>query len=210
MLSGAVQSGSPERQEAKCLAEQHVHDEKQRLTVERHPGEEKDRKETERRKDEEKAPLGWIWLIRALLQTFKGRRILAASVGVAIVAAVFIVILSQQHTKPYPSPRTTSTPNLNSAEFGQGVTIRFAGDPVGGEYQAGAWSRTSAEEWAKKTGNKVEYLDRAVDPSAALQQFQRYWWAKSPDIDVYIVDVVWQGILAPHAVDLKGISRRTK
>jgi len=36
-----------------------------------------------------------------------------------------------------------------------------------------------------------------------LQQFQQYWAAKSPDIDVFMVDVIWQGILAPHAVDMK-------
>ena len=35
------------------------------------------------------------------------------------------------------------------------------------------------------------------------QLFQQYWAAKSGDVDVFMVDVIWQGILAPHAVDLK-------
>ena len=60
-----------------------------------------------------------------------------------------------------------------------------------------------SEEWAKKTGNKLEYISRPNDASAALQQYQQYWAAKSPDVDVYLVDVIWQGIAAPHAVDLK-------
>jgi trehalose/maltose transport system substrate-binding protein len=81
------------------------------------------------------------------------------------------------------------------------TVVRFAGESVVGEQ--GRWSRAAAEEWAEKTGNKVEYISRPNDPSAALQQFRQYWAAKSPDIDVYIVDVIWQGILAPHAVDLK-------
>jgi trehalose/maltose transport system substrate-binding protein len=34
-------------------------------------------------------------------------------------------------------------------------------------------------------------------------QFQQYWAAKSPDLDVYQIDVIWQGIAAPHAVDMK-------
>ncbi|MGA7395356.1 MAG: ABC transporter substrate-binding protein [Terrimicrobiaceae bacterium] len=85
--------------------------------------------------------------------------------------------------------------------FGQGATIRFAGDSDVGE--GGRYSRAAAEEWAKKTGNKVEYISRPQDASATLQQFQQYWAAKSPDIDVYMVDVIWQGILAPHAVDMK-------
>jgi len=90
---------------------------------------------------------------------------------------------------------------LSPAVFGQGATIRFAGDSDVGE--GGRWSRAAAEEWAKKTGNKIEYISRPQDASATLQQFQQYWAAKSPDIDVYMVDVIWQGILAPHAVDLK-------
>jgi trehalose/maltose transport system substrate-binding protein len=90
---------------------------------------------------------------------------------------------------------------FSPAAFGQGATIRFAGDSDVGE--GGRWSRAAAEEWAKKTGNKIEYISRPQDASATLQQFQQYWAAKSPDIDVYMVDVIWQGILAPHAVDLK-------
>jgi trehalose/maltose transport system substrate-binding protein len=85
--------------------------------------------------------------------------------------------------------------------FAQGATVRFAGDSDVGE--GGRWTRAAAEEWAKKTGNKIEYISRPNDASATLQQFQQYWAAKSPDIDVYMVDVIWQGILAPHAVDMK-------
>jgi trehalose/maltose transport system substrate-binding protein len=90
---------------------------------------------------------------------------------------------------------------LSPAVFGQGVTVRFAGDSDVGE--GGRWCRAAAEKWAKKTGNKVEYISRPNDTSASLQQFQQYWAAKSPDIDVYMVDVIWQGILAPHAADMK-------
>ena len=90
---------------------------------------------------------------------------------------------------------------LSPAAFGQGATIRFAGDSDVGE--GGRYSRAAAEEWAQKTGNKVEYISRPQDASATLQQFQQYWAAKSADIDVYMVDVIWQGILAPHAVDMK-------
>ena len=90
---------------------------------------------------------------------------------------------------------------LSATVFAQGATVRFAGDSDVGE--GGRWTRAAAEEWAKKTGNKVEYISRPNDASATLQQFQQYWAAKSPDIDVYMVDVIWQGILAPHAVDMK-------
>jgi trehalose/maltose transport system substrate-binding protein len=89
---------------------------------------------------------------------------------------------------------------VSPALFAQGVTIRLAGGSDSGE--AGRWTRAAAEEWATKTGNKIEYVSLPNDASAALQQVQQYWAAKSPDVDVYSVDVIWQGILAPHAVDL--------
>jgi trehalose/maltose transport system substrate-binding protein len=85
--------------------------------------------------------------------------------------------------------------------FGAGATVRFAGDSDVGE--GGRWARAVCEKWAQKTGNKVEYISRPNDASATLQLFQQYWAAKSADVDVFMVDVIWQGILAPHAVDLK-------
>jgi trehalose/maltose transport system substrate-binding protein len=84
--------------------------------------------------------------------------------------------------------------------FGAGVTVRFSGEPGG---EGGRYQRALAEEWAQKTGNKVEYFFRPSDSSAALQVYQQYWVAKSSDVDVYQIDVIWQGIAAPHAVDLK-------
>jgi trehalose/maltose transport system substrate-binding protein len=85
--------------------------------------------------------------------------------------------------------------------FGAGATIRFAGDSDVGE--GGRWTRAAVEEWAQKTGNKVEYISRPNDASATLQLFQQYWAAKSGDVDVFMIDVIWQGIAAAHSVDLK-------
>ena len=91
---------------------------------------------------------------------------------------------------------------LTPPAFGAGVTIRFVGEPEASS-GAGPWYQAVSEEWAKKTGNKLEYIGRPNDSSAALQQYQQYWAAKSPDVDVYQIDVIWQGIAAPHAVDMK-------
>jgi trehalose/maltose transport system substrate-binding protein len=33
--------------------------------------------------------------------------------------------------------------------------------------------------------------------------YLQYWGSKSADVDVFLVDVIWQGIAAPYAVDLK-------
>ena len=90
---------------------------------------------------------------------------------------------------------------ITPSVFGAGATIRFAGDSDVGE--GGRWTRAAAEEWAQKTGNKIEYISRPNDASATLQLFQQYWAAKSGDVDVFMIDVIWQGIANAHAVDLK-------
>jgi len=82
-----------------------------------------------------------------------------------------------------------------------GATVRFAGNADVGE--GGRWTRKVAEEWAQKTGNTLEYISRPNDATQTLALYQQYWAAKSSDVDVFMVDVIWQGILAPHAVDLK-------
>jgi trehalose/maltose transport system substrate-binding protein len=90
---------------------------------------------------------------------------------------------------------------ITPSVFGAGATVRFAGDSDVGE--GGRWTRAAAEEWAQKTGNKIEYISRPNDASATLQLFQQYWAAKSGDVDVFMIDVIWQGIANAHAVDLK-------
>jgi trehalose/maltose transport system substrate-binding protein len=115
--------------------------------------------------------------------------------------------------KPFTHPLRTSRKNvartfgftflaslITCPLFGAGITVRFTGDCGG---KAGRYSRALAEEWARKTGNKVEYIGRPSDASAALQQYQEYWASKSSEVDVYQIDVIWQGIAAPYAADLK-------
>jgi trehalose/maltose transport system substrate-binding protein len=85
--------------------------------------------------------------------------------------------------------------------IGEAATVRLAAEPEGGE--GGRWTRAVSEEWAAKTGNKLEYISRPADSSATLPLYEQYWASKSPDVDVYLIDVIWQGIAAPHAVDLR-------
>jgi hypothetical protein len=81
-----------------------------------------------------------------------------------------------------------------AASTGFGATIRCALDSDVGE--GGRFSKAIALEWAKKTGNTLEYISRPNDATATLQQYQQYWAAKSFDVDVYMIDVIWQGIAA--------------
>ena len=94
---------------------------------------------------------------------------------------------------------------LSAALFGAGVvrgqTITFAGDPDQGE--GGRWMRSRVEQFSKETGIEVKYIARPVSATETLGLWQQNWAAQTPDVDVYIIDVIWPGIAAAHATDLK-------
>ena len=71
-----------------------------------------------------------------------------------------------------------------------------------------AWScklcQEGADAWAKKTGNEVKVISTPNSATERLALYQQLLAAKSPDIDVFQIDVIWPGILANHFIDLTG------
>ena len=61
----------------------------------------------------------------------------------------------------------------------------------------------TVQAWGKQHGHKVETVSTPNSPTEQLALYQQMLAAKSPDIDIYQIDVVWAGTLAPHLVDLK-------
>ena len=61
-----------------------------------------------------------------------------------------------------------------------------------------------AEAWAKQTGNEVKVISTPNSATERLALYQQLLAAKSPDIDVFQIDVIWPGILANHFIDLTG------
>jgi trehalose/maltose transport system substrate-binding protein len=66
---------------------------------------------------------------------------------------------------------------------------------------------TSAKEWAKKTGNEVQFVATPADSNEQLALLQQLLGSGSDKIDVLQIDVVWPGILANQLVDLKPYSK---
>jgi trehalose/maltose transport system substrate-binding protein len=66
---------------------------------------------------------------------------------------------------------------------GTGVTITLAGEADAGE--GGKWIRARAQEWAKMTGNRLEYVSRPNSSTETLSLYSQYWAAATPDVDVY-------------------------
>jgi trehalose/maltose transport system substrate-binding protein len=48
----------------------------------------------------------------------------------------------------------------------------------------------------------VEILEMPDSATERLGVYQQFWEAQDPGVDVYQTDVIWAGIIAPHAVDL--------
>jgi len=67
--------------------------------------------------------------------------------------------------------------------------------------------RQGAEAWAKRTGNEVTVVQTPNDATERLALYQQILNSKSDRIDVYVIDVVWPGLLASHFVDLKKYSK---
>lgn len=61
---------------------------------------------------------------------------------------------------------------------------------------------TAANAWAAETGNEVKINRMPASWDEALPLYQQLLAARSADIDVMIVDVIWVGILKEHLLDL--------
>jgi trehalose/maltose transport system substrate-binding protein len=79
------------------------------------------------------------------------------------------------------------------------ATVVIACGAVGIEFEL---CRQGAEAWAARTGHRVKMISTPNDANERLALFQQILAARSPDIDVFQIDVVWPGILAPYLVDL--------
>ncbi|WP_424952025.1 ABC transporter substrate-binding protein [Deinococcus sp.] len=82
-----------------------------------------------------------------------------------------------------------------------GVTVTIACGAVGQELEL---CKAGGERWAKATGNTVKVFESPNLTNDRLGLYQQQLAAKSSDIDVYQLDVVWPGQLAQHFVDLNG------
>jgi trehalose/maltose transport system substrate-binding protein len=60
-----------------------------------------------------------------------------------------------------------------------------------------------AEEWGKANGHTIKLYTPPASTTDNLALLRQLFAAKSPDIDVIMIDVVWPGVIKDHLVDLK-------
>ncbi|MDR1475083.1 MAG: ABC transporter substrate-binding protein [Holosporales bacterium] len=61
----------------------------------------------------------------------------------------------------------------------------------------------AAEEWEKITGNRVEIITLPNESNERLNLFLQLFRSKSRDVDIFLVDVTWPGVLANYLIDLR-------
>lgn len=86
----------------------------------------------------------------------------------------------------------------------QAATIKVSCGAVGQELEL---CKSAAQNWARKTGHTVEVVTTPENANDRLALYQKILNARSEEIDVFQIDVVWPGLLERHLLDLKPYSR---
>jgi trehalose/maltose transport system substrate-binding protein len=81
------------------------------------------------------------------------------------------------------------------------VTLALSCGAVGTEFEL---CREGAEEWARRTGNRIRMVSMPAGGSERLALLQQLLASRSANLDVIQADVVWPGLLANHLLDLSG------
>ncbi|WP_211109663.1 ABC transporter substrate-binding protein [Azospirillum oleiclasticum] len=63
--------------------------------------------------------------------------------------------------------------------------------------------RTATDEWSRRTGNAVRLLYQPEDTTLVYESARSTLESGSDAVDVFQVDVIWPGALAPRLVDLR-------
>jgi trehalose/maltose transport system substrate-binding protein len=86
----------------------------------------------------------------------------------------------------------------------QAATVTISCGSVGQDFE---FCKKHTEEWSKKTGHTVKLFTIPNSTTDILALFRQMFAAKSTDLDVINVDVIWPGVIKDHLVDLRKYSK---
>jgi trehalose/maltose transport system substrate-binding protein len=95
----------------------------------------------------------------------------------------------------YPVP---PVPHPTRKYAGQSITCSGDMVAVGGDFDL-----AMAKQFEKETGVRVKVVPVSNSVTETYANYQRILQAKSPDLDVLYIDIIWPGALSDHLVDLK-------
>lgn len=89
--------------------------------------------------------------------------------------------------------------NADQAKKYSNQQITYYGDSVG----IGAeLDQILAKKFSEATGIKINVVPKPQSATENYATYQRFFSAKSADVDVMMLDVIWPGAFAPHLLDL--------
>lgn len=91
--------------------------------------------------------------------------------------------------------------NADVARQYAGAELRFFGDAVG---LGSEMDQAVLRKFTEATGVNTVFIPRPTDATETYAVYQRLFQARSSEIDVVMVDVIWPGALGPHLLDLSG------
>ncbi|BDI07382.1 ABC transporter substrate-binding protein [Sphaerotilus microaerophilus] len=93
---------------------------------------------------------------------------------------------------------------LGTSSGAQAATLTISCGSVGQDFE---FCKRHTEEWAKKTGHTVKLFTLPQSTTDLLGLYRQMFAAKSGDVDIINVDVVWPGMIKDHLIDLKPYSK---
>jgi trehalose/maltose transport system substrate-binding protein len=84
------------------------------------------------------------------------------------------------------------------------ATITISCGSVGQDFD---FCKKHTEEWSKKTGHTVKLFTLPQSTTDLLGLYRQMFAAKSGDVDIINVDVVWPGMIKDHLIDLKPFAK---
>ncbi len=82
----------------------------------------------------------------------------------------------------------------------QAVTLTLSCGTVGRDFE---FCKAAAQAWAARTGHTVRFFTTPQSSTDLLALLRQILSARSPDLDVITIDVVWPGLVKDHLQDLR-------
>jgi trehalose/maltose transport system substrate-binding protein len=122
----------------------------------------------------------------------------APLVGVMLSAQAHVAV-AQDATPEGAAPGSTIVvpEGLPTDLAGASINVIFGADGP-----SVPWEEAAIDKFTEATGIEVTLTEGPQSATERLAQYQQFFAAQASDVDSMMIDVIWPGILAAHAVDL--------